>query len=165
MLFEKPMWVWKNAQYKSILVYLNNGIMISANGHDTSPLKWCYDNNTRLRLFRKNETSSRFTYRLGQVQTNTQHKSFIYNGSRHVLQDPCKGLYGALLAPMGNVQATLQYIKVNLLPIYQRQLLSINGLRFMILKYNIHFSEYYVFQVLLLLQIWRLKDNVFSTLT
>ena len=38
MLYEKPMWVWKNAQYKSILVYLNNGIMISGNGHDTSPL-------------------------------------------------------------------------------------------------------------------------------
>ena len=38
MLYEKPMWVWKNAQYKSILVDLNNGIMISGNGHDTSPL-------------------------------------------------------------------------------------------------------------------------------
>jgi len=39
MLYEKPMWVWKNAQYKPILVHLNNGIMISGNGHDTSPLK------------------------------------------------------------------------------------------------------------------------------
>ena len=39
MLYEKPMWVWKNAQYKCILVDLNNGIMISGNGHDTSPLK------------------------------------------------------------------------------------------------------------------------------
>ena len=39
MLYEKPMWVWKNAQYESILVYLNNGIMISGNGHDMGPLK------------------------------------------------------------------------------------------------------------------------------
>ena len=37
MLYEKPMGVWKIAQYKSILVYLNNGIMISGNGHDMSP--------------------------------------------------------------------------------------------------------------------------------
>ena len=39
MLYEKPMWVWKIAQYKSILVDLNNGIMISGNGHDMGPLK------------------------------------------------------------------------------------------------------------------------------
>jgi len=38
MLFEKPMWVWKIAQCKSILVDLNNGIMISKNGHDMGPL-------------------------------------------------------------------------------------------------------------------------------
>ena len=39
MLYEKPMWFWKISQYKSILVYLNNGIMISRNGHDIGPLK------------------------------------------------------------------------------------------------------------------------------
>ena len=38
MLYEKPMWVWKIAQYKSILVYINNWIMISRNGHDMGPL-------------------------------------------------------------------------------------------------------------------------------
>ena len=38
MLYEKPMWVWKIAQYKYILVDLNNGIMISGNGHDMDPL-------------------------------------------------------------------------------------------------------------------------------
>ena len=38
MLYEKPMWFWKIAQYKSILVYLNNGIMIRRNGHDMGPL-------------------------------------------------------------------------------------------------------------------------------
>jgi len=30
---------WKIAQYKSILVDLNNGIMISRNGHDMGPLR------------------------------------------------------------------------------------------------------------------------------
>ena len=41
MLYEKPMRFWKIAQYKSILVDLNNGIMISRNGHDMGPLKLC----------------------------------------------------------------------------------------------------------------------------
>ena len=40
MLFEKPMWVWNIEQCKSILVDLNNGIMISRNGHDMGPLRW-----------------------------------------------------------------------------------------------------------------------------
>ena len=40
MLYEKPMWVWKIAQHKSILVDLNNGIMISRNGHDMGPLRF-----------------------------------------------------------------------------------------------------------------------------
>ena len=38
MLYEKPMWFWNIEQYKSILVDLNNGIMISRNGHDMGPL-------------------------------------------------------------------------------------------------------------------------------
>ena len=39
MLFEKPMWVWNIEQCKYILVDLNNGNMISTNGHDMGPLK------------------------------------------------------------------------------------------------------------------------------
>ena len=41
MLYEKPMWVWKIPQYKSIFVYLYNGIMISGNGQDMGPLNGC----------------------------------------------------------------------------------------------------------------------------
>ena len=39
MLYEKPMWVWKIARFKSILVDLNNGNMISRNGHYMGPLR------------------------------------------------------------------------------------------------------------------------------
>ena len=39
MLYEKPMWFWNIEQCKSILVDLNNGIMISRNAHDMGPLR------------------------------------------------------------------------------------------------------------------------------
>ena len=39
MLYEKPMRVWNIKQCKYILVDLNNGNMISRNGHDMGPLR------------------------------------------------------------------------------------------------------------------------------
>ena len=53
MLYEKPMWVWNIAQYTFILVDLNNGIMISRNGHDMGPL-------SNVKLIYKNITDSKW---------------------------------------------------------------------------------------------------------